>query len=429
MRTTQRAAALAAGLLIGLTGLVTLGSPATAGPDTPCTPVAEAKYRHTFDGPGGVASIELLNGPLCGEQSFALVSYTAPSAKFATPQYVLDSSVKKFTPAGEGELTVSKLDFKVEVPECFTQVDFVFGETIIDPLTDKSDRYNDRKVGSDRGEGARSVPVKGNPKHAWYNGGAGTCVAEPVVEALPDCTGNVQLTLINRSTFSQPFVITADGGFTKTETVKVRQEPVVVTVPAANAKNIVVKSRGSELYHGDWNKPEDCQVPEVGTPEATVASTCDALTFTVKNPENGADLEAVLTPNKGTAQTVTLQPGQTKTVVFRASEGLKVTVSGDLDVLNGEVAWEQPGDCDTPQPPAETTAPPVTEETTPPAGEQTPSAPVTTTYTSVADGGDDPALPLTGSAAASIAGGAFLLLVVGGVLFYLARRRKVDFTA
>ncbi|MBW6437856.1 LPXTG cell wall anchor domain-containing protein [Actinoplanes hulinensis] len=429
MRTTPRAVALAAGLLLGLTGLVALGSPATANPATPCTPVAEAKYQHTFDGPGGTATIELLNGPLCGEQSLALVSYTAPSAKFATPQYVLDSSVKKFGPAAKGELTVSKLDFKVEVPECFTQVDFVFGDRIIDPLTDDSDRYNDRKVGSDRGEGSRSVPVKGTPKQAWYNGGAGTCAAEPVVEALPDCAGNVQLTLINRSTFSQPFVITADGGFTKSETVKVRQEPVVVTVPAANAKNIVVKSRGNELYRGDWSKPGDCQVPEVGAPEASVASTCDALTFTVKNPENGAALEAVFTPSTGTPQTLALQPGQTKSVAFRASAGLKVTVSGDLDVLKGEVAWEKPGDCDTPQPPAETTAPPAEEETTPPA-EQSPSAPVTTAYTSVADGGDDDgSLPLTGSAAASIAGGAFLLLVVGGVLFFLARRRKVDFTA
>jgi hypothetical protein len=38
-------------------------------------------------------------------------------------------------------------------------------------------------------------------------------------------------------------------------------------------------------------------------------------------------------------------------------------------------------------------------------------------------------LPVTGAAAGSIAGGAALLLAIGGVLFVMARRRKVKFTA
>ncbi|GIF10500.1 hypothetical protein [Actinoplanes teichomyceticus] len=441
MRNTplRRAAVLAAGALLGLAALATPAYATNPGQDEQpaggrdCTPVGQAKYEHSFNGPAGTASIRLLNGPLCGEQAFALVAYTAPSATFQTPQYVLDSSVDSFKPAKDGVLTPSVLDFKVEVPECYTQVDFVFGDQIINPLTDKSDRYNDRKVGSAGGEGARSKPAPGQPRNAWYNGGAGTCKAEPVVEALPDCEGNVTLKLINRSTFSAPFVITADGGFTKTETLKVRQEPVTVTVPAANAKNIKVTSRGAELYSGSWSKPEDCKQPEVGTPEANYTSTCDGLTFTVKNPENGQDVTAVFTPNKGAAQTVTVKPAETKTVSFPAAEGLTVTVTGDLDVLNGEVKWTKPADCtENPNPGTSTSA--SASASASPSASATPTASASASETPAAatpspSKSEDGELALTGAAAGSIAGGAALLLVVGAGLFFLARRRKVNFKA
>ncbi|BEL11747.1 hypothetical protein Q0Z83_099380 [Actinoplanes sichuanensis] len=433
MKKFHRVAAVAAAALVGLTGLAGFSSPASAtGAD--CVTAAEAKYQHTFNGPAGTASIEITNGPLCAgqEQAFSLVSYTAPSAKFSVPQYVLESSTDKLTaPTGASKLTRSKLEFKVEVPECFTQVDFVFGDYIINPLTDKSDRYNDRKVGSQNGEGSRSKAVPGNPQSAWYNGGSGTCVAAPVVEALSDCDGNVTLKLINRSTSSAPFVITADNGFSKTETLAVRAEPVSVTVPAADAKNIRVTSRGTELFKGGWTKPEDCKTPEVGKPEGTVTSDCDGLTFTVKNPQNGAVVTATFTPNKGAAQTITAQPGDTKVVFFKGVEGLKVTVSNGLDVLNGEVAWTEPENCSTESSPSAT--PSQTPSETPSA---TPSETVSTSTstspvatTPVAGDDEDGSLPLTGSAAAGVAGGAFLLLVAGAVLFILARRRKVNFTA
>jgi hypothetical protein len=426
-------AAIAAGTVIGL---IALAAPASAtgygsgwptgdhepSGDRDCTPVAQAQYEHSFDGPAGTASIKLLNGPLCEEQSFALVSYTAPSAHFQVPQYVLDSSVKTFTPAKKGEATESKLDFQVEVPECYTQVDFVFGDKIINPLTDKSDRYGDRKVGSNGNPGKQSRPAEGQPRNAWYNGGSGTCKAEPVVEAMPDCNGNVALSLINRSTFSETFVITADGGFSKNVTLKPRQEPQTVTVPAANATNIKVTSRGKELYAGSWSKPQDCQVPEVGKPEVTYASTCDTLTFTVKNPENGKDVTAVLTPNKGEAQTVTVKPAETKTVSFPAAEGLVVTVTGDLDVLNGEVKWTKPENC-TSKPPTDPTTgvpSPSASVSTPASG--TPGTPSPSTST-------PPALALTGANSGTIAGGAVVLLLVGAGLFFMSRRRKLNFKA
>ena len=56
------------------------------------------------------------------------------------------------------------------------------------------------------------------------------------------------------------------------------------------------------------------------------------------------------------------------------------------------IAYEQPADCDT-------------------------------------EGSGGGTLPVTGAAAGGIAGGAGLLLALGGVLFFMARRRKVKFTA
>ncbi|MDR7279584.1 LPXTG cell wall anchor domain-containing protein [Catenuloplanes atrovinosus] len=428
----RRVAALAVGVVLGLTGLATVGSPASAtrGHQPSCVTPEQAKYQHTFDGPKGTASIKLLNGPLCAEQAFALVSYTAPSATFATPQHVLDSSVKKFVPATAGQLSVNKLEFKVEVPECFTQVDFVFGADIINPLTDGSDRYNSRKVGESSAPGNRSTPKPGQPQHAWYNGGSGTCKAEPAVEPLPDCTGNVALKLINRSTHSETFTITADGGFSKTETLKARQEPATVTVPAANAKNIVVSSRGKELYRGAWSTPEDCQVPEVGTPEATVAQTCEGLSFTVKNPENGKEFTVTFTPSTGQPQTITVKPGQTAPpVMFPGSEGLTVKVDGDLDALKGEVAWTKPADCGVTTPPTGTPSP---SPTTPvPTGTpETPASPgPSTTPVAFTPGDGEPELPLTGAAVGSITAGAIVLLAAGAGLFLMARRRKLKFQA
>jgi LPXTG-motif cell wall-anchored protein len=42
---------------------------------------------------------------------------------------------------------------------------------------------------------------------------------------------------------------------------------------------------------------------------------------------------------------------------------------------------------------------------------------------------DEPSLPVTGPVAGGIAGVAVLLLIAGGVFFFIARRRKVTFTA
>ncbi|MFI1989399.1 LAETG motif-containing sortase-dependent surface protein [Actinoplanes sp. NPDC020271] len=438
----RHVAALAAGALVSLGSLVAFSAPAQA-TNNACVPAANAKFEHSFNGPAGTAGIKLVNGPLCENVKvpLTLVSYTAPSASFSLPQYVLDSSTQFFTadtPKNDkGEL---RLDFKVKVPTCFTQVDFVFGDDVINPLTDKSDRYNDRKVGSPAAPGSQSKPERGQPQNAWWNGNAGdykngVCAAKPAVEALPDCEGNVKLSLINRdaSVTSVRFEITADGGFKQSQVVD-KNAKFDLTIPAANAKNIKVTAGGNQLWSGSWVKPAECTKPEVGAPVTEIKSTCDSLVFTLKNPENGAEsLTGTFTPDKGAAQTVTVKAGETKTVTFPAAEGLTVAVTGDFLALNGDVKWTKPENCTTNPNPGPSTSASVTPSATTSATASVPasaSASETpaeaTPATSSTEGG---ALALTGSNSSTIAGGAVLLLLVGAGLFFLARRRRVNFKA
>ncbi|MEU1757306.1 hypothetical protein ABZ436_32300 [Micromonospora matsumotoense] len=368
-------------------------TPSGEQPTPSCVAAADARYTHTFDGPAGRASITLTNGPLCRgeEQELALVSYVTPSAKFAVPQYVLDKSIKKFTGVAPGELGVATLDFAVEVPNCYTQVDFVFGSKLIDPLTDTSDRYGDRKVGSPSGIGARSTGPR-----AWFNGGSGTCSAAPEVIVESDCDGNVELTLVNRSgNAAATFTITGSGGFTEKVTVPLRKIEKR-KLSAGEAQEITVAAAGMKDFTGGWQKPEDCQQPGVGTPDASYESSCDKMVFRISNPEDGTPLTSVFTPNKGEPKKLTVEPGRTGTVSFPARKGLTVTVTGDLD-SGGPLKWEQPKDCPS-------------------------------TGGGGGGGDQDGGLPVTGAAAGAIAAGAATLLVAGAVLFVVARRRRIRFT-
>ncbi len=125
--------------------------------------------------------------------------------------------------------------------------------------------------------------------------------------------------------------------------------------------------------------------PVVTEPQLLYDTTCDTFTVGVEVPaDNTSDVTVKFTPNKGDAKTVTAKPGETKTVDFDAFEGLKVTASaeGQADTT---IEYEAPADCG--------------------------------------------ALALTGSNSSTIAGGAVLVLLVGAGLFFMARRRKVRFTA
>lgn len=134
---------------------------------------------------------------------------------------------------------------------------------------------------------------------------------------------------------------------------------------------------------------------EPGEPTPIVDGDCDSLTLGLDNPADGVEIKLDFATSKGEKRSLTIAPGEKKSEKFSATTGFKVTITITVgeESANEVVTYEQPENC---------------------GGN---------------GGGDEPTLPLTGAAAGGIAGGAALLLGAGAVLFLMARRRKVKFTA
>lgn len=133
--------------------------------------------------------------------------------------------------------------------------------------------------------------------------------------------------------------------------------------------------------------------PPIEEPEYVYDQTCDTFTVGIDNPAGFEDLTVTFTPSVGTPKTVEAPAGEVTTVDFPASAGLTVTASAEgYPDEDATITYEQPADCD-------------------------------------GAGGAGGGLPVTGAAVGGIAGGAALLLGLGGALFFMARRRKVKFTA
>jgi LPXTG-motif cell wall-anchored protein len=389
---TRRVLAAAGAAAAGFAAAAAMSVPASGDPGaTPavdanaaCVGADQARYAHTFTlgASTATATIELVGAPLCDGQSqaFTLVSYITPASTFAVPQYVFDSAT--------GTLTreQTKLSLKVDIPACYTQVDFVFGTDVINPLVDGGDRYGDRKVGSAGAPGNRSTAAadSGSPQHAWFNGGAARCTTAPRVEAVPNCDGSVDLSLRNGpgANISAIFRVTASGGYSQT-TVVGQGKLAQVHLGAGHASDIRVTLNGSTVRELSWAKPAGCA-------PATVSSTsdCAGLTVTVANPQGGDPVEATLASDKPETKTLALRPGETGRATFAARPGLTVTVTiGEQRHL---LTFPQSGSC----------------------------APGT--------GGG---LPQTGAKTGWYVGAALGLLALGGALFGLARRRRVTFTS
>ncbi|GIF67165.1 hypothetical protein Ais01nite_52000 [Asanoa ishikariensis] len=216
----------------------------------------------------------------------------------------------------------------------------------------------------------------------------GCRTSKPAVAFTDDCAGQVTVVVSNGSEATGRLrykVLVGDKEITK-GIVEIGKSSEPFVVPASEDETpvkVVVTSRDKVIGEHTWEGPEGgCE------PEVAVDQTCDDLSISVTNPPEGLEFEVVFTPSTGEPQTMKVEKGKTATVTFPASDGLTVTPSiggEDLD----PIAWTKPEGCDE----------------------------------------DTPTLPLTGANTGAIAGSAGGLLVLGGAVFYVARRRRLRFTA
>jgi hypothetical protein len=134
--------------------------------------------------------------------------------------------------------------------------------------------------------------------------------------------------------------------------------------------------------------------PNVFTP--LLEEDCSTITIGADNPADGITWKFVFKTSKGEERSFTLKPGEKKSEKFSATEGfsvkvtISVTVQGQTFSDFTTIDYQKPDNC---------------------------------------TGGEGGGLPVTGAAAGGIAGTAAAVLALGAVLFVLARRRKVKFTA
>ncbi|WP_422738746.1 cell wall anchor protein [Micromonospora sp. WMMD729] len=369
-------------------GSITIPADQSCAPAPKCVELDKAKYSHTFDGPKGTATVKLDGDlPLCGEgkQYFTLVSYFAPRPQFATPQYVYGTPDSDFVSATQTEITLN-----VEIPDCHTQVDLIWGDKdqVIDEIVDGGKRYDNKKLGSPGAPGNRSKGPQG-----WYNGGSKSCTT-PASTFASNCDGSVAVSLSNDgkiSKYAVEFEVKGENGFTKKVSVAPGKADTSIVVPAADAGKIEVLVDGKVIENGtySWTRPEDCPLPAV-----TTKADCKEFALTVTNPEGGLPVKTTFTYGDKT-ETRTVAAGASETVTFKAGKAESALVTlPDLD-LELEAVYTPEGNCGG----------------------------------SGGGGEDEPGLPVTGAAAGGIAAGAVALLIAGAVLFVIARRRRVTFTA
>jgi hypothetical protein len=132
-------------------------------------------------------------------------------------------------------------------------------------------------------------------------------------------------------------------------------------------------------------------------PDEIFEVDCDSMTIGLDNTDGEIEYKLTFKPNDGSAEkSLDIKAGEKKSVTFDADENfaVKLTVVASYQGVTSPpetvtVPWEKPADC----------------------------------------GGEGGGLPVTGAAAGGIAGGAAVLLGLGALLFVLARRRRVTFTA
>ncbi|MFI7216625.1 LPXTG cell wall anchor domain-containing protein [Micromonospora maritima] len=372
----RRALAVAAGALIGLAGVAVAAAPASAHHSevkvTAECDTAKGEWVTTWTvrtyAPGGVTNYRLTKAEA-----------TSNKGEVAAPFTI------------EGIRTTDGDSYPYQVSEPLVGTARLAGDVTRASLTVRAQWDNTWKENDDKSATIRfseSCDKVVTPPPAKAN---------PTATVTSDCTGDVAVKLENgaEATRDASFTVAGSGDFTKTAEVAPGKS-LSIRVPAKNATRITVTEAGQKqpLFDDKPSEAKDCVEP--GEPSGSYQSTCDELIFQVENPKDGKTVEITFTPNKGDAKKLVVQPGETKTVAFKAFEGLKVTPAAEGLDDTEPIAWEKPKTC------------------TPGAGGGQP---------------EGPTLPLTGAATGGIVAGAIALLAAGAILFVVARRRKVRFTA
>ncbi|WP_026274944.1 hypothetical protein [Salinispora tropica] len=380
----RRASAIAAGTLLGLTGVAIFATPASAHHSN----VTGKADCDTATGEW-VVEWEIKNYAPKGVKKYKLVEVVAKTwvggkATDVTIPGITVTDGKKYPHSVKDVLTATqRMDGNVTKASLAVRAEWENGF-----VEDKLRPVKVRFCGTCKAPKPTPTPSASEPPTPTPT------APKPTASIVADCEGITTVTLNNADDATAPAKFTVEGSDDFTKKVKVKPgKSASVEVPAEQAATIKVTVQGIEepLFNDAPEPADNCVKP--GEPTGAHKSTCDELIFQISNPEDGETVTATFTPNKGEPQTLTVEPGKSGTVSFPAEEGLTVTPSGEGVEDPKPIAWEKPEDC-------------------------TPG-----------EGGGEPSLPLTGAAAGGIAAGAAVLLAIGGGLFVMARRRKLRFTA
>lgn len=209
---------------------------------------------------------------------------------------------------------------------------------------------------------------------------------KPTVTFTPNCDGTLKVVI--RNPFDTPLnTDTTAGAWTKPVTVAAGSDAPAFVVPAENAGDVTVRVGEKAIGSSKGAAAQGCAVPDV-----TANASCDGQSVVIKNPADGREINALVTV--GTTETkVKVAPGASEIVKVGTLDALTATVKivgGD----ESEISFDKLANCVQP---------------------------------ALANAG--PTLPVTGANVAVIAGGSAALIGLGGTLFWLARRRKIHFTA
>ncbi|MEV6365549.1 LPXTG cell wall anchor domain-containing protein [Micromonospora musae] len=377
----RRVVAVAAGALLGLGGVATFAAPASAHH-------SELKVTAECDSATGewVTTWTVTTVAPNGVQNYKLTKVDAKSR-------VGKAAATPFTIDGIQELPRKGDEYPYKVGEPVVGTARLAGDVTEASLSVRAkwdNKFEENEAKSTSIKFSESCDKVVTPPPA---------TASPKATVTADCTGDVAVKLENSEEATKPasFTVTGTDGFSEQATVEPGKDKTV-KVPAKNAGKITVTEEGQKepLFDDKPAAAEDCVKP--GEPSGGYLSTCDELIFEISNPADGKTVTITFTPNKGEAKTLTVEPGKTGTVAFKAEEGLTVTPTGEGLEETEPIAWEKPEECDNPAP-------------------------------GQGGGEDEPTLPLTGAATSAIIAGAAVLLAAGVVLFLVARRRKLRFTA